>query len=98
MGAWGSDQQRMNVATLQWTKGFMPPFAGTPTELESLVQYIQWETAKRPVAWPESRDERVIAQIKVWLDEAGTGPATQGRPPAPAASAGSTTAAPGTPR
>lgn len=79
MGAWTQDQQRMNVAKLQWTKGFMPPFAGTPQELEGLVQFIQWETAKRPAAWPESRDERVLAQIKAWLNEAGTGPATQPR-------------------
>lgn len=80
MGAWSPDQQRMNVAKLQWTKGFMPPFAGTARELEGLVQFVQWEAAKRPSAWPESRDERVLSQIKAWLDEAGTGSATEGHP------------------
>ena len=79
MGAWTPDQQRMNVAKLQWTKGFMPPFAGTPVELESLVQYIQWETANRPSTWKQSQDPPTISQIKAWLDEAGTRPASAGR-------------------
>lgn len=82
MGAWAPDQQRINVAKLQWTKGFMPPFAGTPAELEALVQYVRWEAAKRPQIWPESRDGRVLARIRQWLDEAGTAPAGDGRPPA----------------
>lgn len=29
-GSWSIDQKRMNIAKLQFTKPFMPPFAGTP--------------------------------------------------------------------
>ena len=81
MGAWSPEQQRMMVAQLQWTKGFMPPFAGTAEELEALVQYLRWEEARRPAAWPESRDPAVIAQIRSWLDRAGTAAATGSSPP-----------------
>jgi len=88
MGAWTTDQQRMNMAKLQWTKGFMPPFAGTPKELESLVQYIKWETDKRPASWPASDDDRVLVQIKAWMDEAGTRPATEPRPASAADASG----------
>jgi mono/diheme cytochrome c family protein len=80
MGSWAIDQQRMNVAKLQQTKGFMPPFSGTPQELEALVQYVRWESAGRPRPWEESRDGQVLAQIKAWLDEAGTRPAPERRP------------------
>lgn len=79
MGSWEVDQQRMNVAKLQHTKGFMPPFAGTPKELEALVQWVRWNSAGRPPAWPETSDERVLAEIKAWLDEAGTRPAPDKR-------------------
>jgi cytochrome d ubiquinol oxidase subunit I len=75
MGAWSVDQQRMNVAKLQLTKGFMPPFAGTPAELEALVQFVRWEAADHPTAWAESGDAATFAEIKEWLDEAGTEPA-----------------------
>ncbi len=75
MGAWSVDQQRMNVAKLQLTKGFMPPFAGTPAELEALVQFVRWEAADHPAAWAESGDAATFAEIKEWLDEAGTEPA-----------------------
>lgn len=87
MGSWTIEQQRMNVAKLQRTKAFMPPFAGTPQELEALIQYVRWEHARRPAPWLESRDEGVIAQIKAWLDEAGVGPGTEQRPESPAAAA-----------
>jgi len=75
LGSWTLEQQRMNVAKLQWTKGFMPPFAGTPAELEALVQYVRWETLERPVEWPVSGEADVLGQIKAWLDDAGTRPA-----------------------
>jgi len=71
----------MNVAQLQWTKGFMPPFAGTAEELEALVQFVRWSDAGRPASWPETRDPAVLEQIRAWLDRAGTGPATDGPPP-----------------
>lgn len=79
MGAWSLAQQRMNVAKLQMTKAFMPPFAGTPEELESLVQYVRWESAGRPRSWVESRDEATLRQIKSWLDEAGPHAAPEAR-------------------
>jgi hypothetical protein len=74
-GAWDADQMRMNIAKLQQTKPFMPPFAGTAGELESLVQYIQWVHAKRPGSWPGTIDESNLPKIQRWLDEAGTAPA-----------------------
>jgi len=72
MGSWNIEQQRMNVAMLQWTKGFMPPFAGTAEELEGLVQWLRWEAAGRPESWEETRDARVLERIREWMDEAGT--------------------------
>ena len=75
MGGWTVDQKRMNVAMLQWTEGFMPPFAGNAEELEALIQYLAWENASRPPAWRESNDPATISQIKAWLDRAGTLPA-----------------------
>lgn len=71
---WSLDQQRLNIAQLQRTKAFMPPFAGTPRELEALVQMLAWLHAGRPAAWPESNDPATLDQISRWLDEAGTGP------------------------
>ncbi len=68
---WTADQRRMNIAQLQRTKGFMPPFAGTPTELEALVQLLTWEERGAPAAWPELDDPAVRARIAAWLDEAG---------------------------
>jgi hypothetical protein len=76
MGNWTRDQQRMNIAKLQWTKGFMPPFAGTPEELEALVQFVNWQARKRPATWTVSNDPAVFARIRQWLEEAGTSPAS----------------------
>ncbi|MEZ6035493.1 MAG: cytochrome c [Planctomycetaceae bacterium] len=73
--SWDTNQMRMNIAKLQHTKPFMPPFAGTARELESLVQYIRWVHMKRQHPWPDKTDSKVIQQIQVWLDEAGTEPA-----------------------
>jgi hypothetical protein len=63
----------MNIAQLQRTKPFMPPFAGTPRELESLVQWIRWNNADRPREWKETGDPAVVAQIDEWMKEVGTG-------------------------
>ncbi|HVJ85006.1 MAG TPA: cytochrome ubiquinol oxidase subunit I [Caulifigura sp.] len=74
---WSPDQKRLNIAQLQRTKPFMPPFAGTPEELEALVQLVTWVHAGRPAEWPESRDTEVLTQIQQWLDAAGTEPGTR---------------------
>lgn len=74
-GTWTIEQMRLNIAKLQYTKPFMPPFAGTATELESLVQLLRWINAGRPDEWPVARDEQALERIRVWLKEAGTAPA-----------------------
>jgi cytochrome d ubiquinol oxidase subunit I len=71
---WSLDQKRLNIAQLQRTKPFMPPFAGTPEELEGLVQLLGWIDAGRPNDWAESTDPRVLAEIQRWIDEAGIRP------------------------
>jgi mono/diheme cytochrome c family protein len=73
-GSWLVDQKRMNIAKLQYTKPFMPPFAGTPEELEALVQLLTWESGGRQNQWPVSDDPKVFANLRRWLDEAGTAP------------------------
>jgi hypothetical protein len=72
--SWSTEQKRMNIAQLQRTKTFMPPFAGTPRECEALVQYLEWVSAYSPAAWPVSEDAEVLARIQGWLDDAGTEP------------------------
>ena len=74
-GSWTLTQKRMNIAKLQYTKSFMPPFAGSAVELEALVQFLTWNNAGRPRAWGTENDAKVIARIQSWLDEAGTGAA-----------------------
>lgn len=71
-GGWSEDQLRLNIAKLQRTKAFMPPFAGPASEVEAVVQLIRWEAAGAPAAWPASDDPAVLARIAAWLDEAGT--------------------------
>jgi mono/diheme cytochrome c family protein len=71
---WTLEQKRMNIAQLQRTKPFMPPFAGPATEVEALVQLLSWRKAGMPASWPMSNDPATLAQIKAWLDEAGTRP------------------------
>lgn len=75
---WTTEQKRMNIAKLQRTKPFMPPFAGTPQELEALVQLIEWINAERPEGFPDSslgRDaEANLEKIAAWLEEVGTQP------------------------
>ena len=73
-GSWSTEQQRMNIAQLQHTKTFMPPFAGTPEEAEALVQLIAWTAAGEPKTWPVSSQPETLRQIKAWIDEAGTQP------------------------
>ena len=72
---WTDDQVRLNVAKLQRTKGFMPPFAGNAGDVEALVQLLRWETAGTPASWPTSEDPATLAQIAAWLEQVGTAPA-----------------------
>ena len=77
---WTDDQLRLNLAKLQRTKGFMPPFAGNAEDVEALVQLLRWEHGERAApaaAAPASAD--TLAQIARWLDEAGTEPAGAAR-------------------
>ena len=71
-GTWTDSQLRINIAKLQRTKPFMPPFAGTAEELEALVQWIRWLNDGRPETWPESTDPETLEQIQQWLEEVGT--------------------------
>jgi hypothetical protein len=73
-GSWTIDQKRMNIAKLQHTKPFMPPFAGTAEELEALVQFVTWTAAGEPKDWPLSESEATLVRIDRWLVEAGTAP------------------------
>jgi mono/diheme cytochrome c family protein len=68
--SWSTDQKRMNIAQLQRTKTFMPPFAGTPAELEALVQLLEWHHADRPDQWDGEESDQVLQQIRQWMDEA----------------------------
>lgn len=71
-GTWTVDQLRINIAQLQYTKPFMPPFAGTPEELEALVQLVRWQHDGQPEMWPESNDEAVLKIIAQDIEAAGT--------------------------
>ena len=73
-GAWDVNQMRMNLAKLQQTKPFMPPFAGTAAELEALVQFILWSSAGEPTRWKFTDDLAVLEQIDRWMQEAGSEP------------------------
>ena len=72
-GGWSPEQLRLNVANLQHTKPFMPPFAGTPLELDALARLIAWEASDRTKTF-DAADEVELRQIERWLDEAGTEP------------------------
>jgi cytochrome d ubiquinol oxidase subunit I len=76
---WTDDQLRLNIAKLQRTKGFMPPFAGSAEDVEALVQLLRSEAAGAPAAPPPAAraapEPAVLAQIQRWLDEVGTAPA-----------------------
>lgn len=73
-GAWDDEMLRKNIAKLQQLKTFMPPFSGTPTELEALVQRIQWASENEPETWEKTNDPATLARIQKWIDEAGTAP------------------------
>lgn len=77
-GPWTPVQRRLNIAKLQYTKPFMPPFSGTPEELEALVQLVAWRDEGRPATWPDPRGtpehEANVRDIATWLEEAGTLP------------------------
>ena len=75
---WSEEQMRLNIARLQHTKPFMPPFAGTSAELEALVQYIGWANHGEPADWPASNNKDLLARITRWINEAGTDAATLG--------------------
>ncbi|MGN6105272.1 MAG: cytochrome ubiquinol oxidase subunit I [Kofleriaceae bacterium] len=78
VGTWTDDQMRLNIAKLQRTKGFMPPFAGNAEDVEALVQLLRWERAGAPridASATAPPDPAVLQQIQAWLDEAGTAPA-----------------------
>ncbi len=83
-GSWSPQQIRLNLAKLQHTKAFMPPFAGNAEELEALTQLLMWESAGAPAAWsPDDLGERPRAErlraIERWLEQAGIEPGTAGR-------------------
>jgi mono/diheme cytochrome c family protein len=69
---WSVGQMRHNIAQLQRTKPFMPPFAGNADEVEALVQWLKWNTAGRPAAWTPPTNAAELAKIDEWLAEAGT--------------------------
>jgi hypothetical protein len=87
-GSWTLTQKRMNIAKLQYTKPFMPPFAGNARELEALVQWMTWAGAGRPSEWEASNDTQVLDRIARWLEEAGTHPVVSHHPDPSLAEAG----------
>ena len=73
-GTWTLDQKRHNIAQLQRTKPFMPPFAGPPRELEALVQLLGWRHAGKPSEWPVGDDPATFKKIQAWLDQVSDRP------------------------
>jgi hypothetical protein len=71
---WSETQLRLNIAKLQRTKPFMPPFAGNAADVEAVVQWLRWQARRRPDQWTETSDPAVLAMIEQWLREAGTEP------------------------
>lgn len=79
VASWSEDQMRHNIAMLQRTKAFMPPFAGNAADVESVVQLLVWVRAGAPRAWaPPAANAEALAEIQRWLDEAGTAPRVDG--------------------
>ena len=66
--AMSDDQLRLDIAKLQHTKAFMPPFAGNADDVEALAQLLRWETKGAPASWPVTSTPPAIAG---YLDEAG---------------------------
>jgi cytochrome d ubiquinol oxidase subunit I len=75
-GTWTEDQMRDNIAKLQRTKGFMPPFAGTADDVEAVVQLIRWEIAGTPKTWAETTTPPAVHAA---LAEVGTITAAEAR-------------------
>ena len=75
-GTWTLDQKRLNIAQLQRTKPFMPPFAGTAAELEALVQLLTWRRAGMPRDWPASDDPATLEKIRAGSTRSAPGPAS----------------------
>ncbi|MEZ6064767.1 MAG: c-type cytochrome [Planctomycetaceae bacterium] len=73
-GKWTPMQLRLNIAQLQRTKPFMPPFAGTAEEVDWLSEWIAWQSAGRPSDWDRNPNAPTLAQVDEWLDEVGTTP------------------------
>ena len=77
--SWSVEQMRLNIAQLQQTKPFMPPFAGTALEVEALVQFLSWNHQDNPDVWPmtSAQDDfgAIAGRIQGYLDEAGSEPA-----------------------
>src|SRR5262245_15118776 len=71
---WDVGLKRVNFAKVHKLKPFMPPFAGTPDELEALVQDITWLQEGKTASWSDSLagPDRAptLAQLKKYLDEA----------------------------
>ena len=74
VGSWQPDQIRLNIAKLQHTKPFMPPFAGTAGEVEALSQLLIWHNAGKPRTWKSTTDPAALGRIQTWLDQAGVEP------------------------
>lgn len=72
VATWTDDQLRLNIAKLQRTKGFMPPFAGTAEDVEAVAQFLKWQRAGTPATWMAITDPAQLADIARWLDDAGT--------------------------
>jgi len=71
---WDESQMRMNIAKLQHTKPFMPPFAGSAEELECLVRYLKWRVDGDDQQAEEPIQQKTLEQIETWLEEAGVEP------------------------
>jgi hypothetical protein len=71
-GTWTVDLRRQNIARMQRLKPFMPPFAGTPEELEAICQLIGWENAGRPSSWLTTGEPELYRRLRAYLDDAGT--------------------------
>ena len=77
--SWSTEQMRLNIAQLQHTKPFMPPFAGTAEEVEALVQFLSWNHLRHPDEFPmtnkQDDSDAILSRIQTYLDAAGTEPA-----------------------
>lgn len=68
--SWSTDQKRLNIGQLQRTRDFMPPFAGTPEELEALVQMLEWHHEGRPEEWTSTGSPELYDKLREWIEAA----------------------------